>query len=55
MSRHAVFEVNTYVELKDDKGHRHFLGPGKDIPAWVSSEQIKALVDSGAVSRFEVI
>jgi hypothetical protein len=55
VTRVAVFEVNTYVELKDAKGFRHFLGPGKDIPEWVSEEQIASLLDSGAITRFEVI
>ncbi len=55
MARRMNYEVNSFAQVCDPRGRRYFLGPGEQLPRWVSEEDIKSLVESGAVTGFEVI
>ena len=56
MSEAVAFEVVVpFLQLTDPKGHRHFLHEGKNLPAWVPADQVRTLVESGAVYKYEVI
>lgn len=54
--RRANYEVQTdYISITDSDGRRHHFKDGDDLPAWVSSEQIKTLLDNNAIQEFGVL
>jgi predicted lipoprotein with Yx(FWY)xxD motif len=52
----TAYEVEAdYLEVRDPDGHKHWLTVGNPLPEWVTPEQAAALVESGAVTRYEEI
>lgn len=55
-ARSPRYEVDAeFLQLTDDRGHRHFLKRGSTVPDWVPDDQVANLEASGAIYKYEVI